>query len=95
MSNMRKALIIMAAVFSALRSAFAFSPNGRALCMQQHAGARRDAKRDVTARLLGGDDDDKPKLTRENEPDQYFESSFETLSTTDKFKDPLVIIGCA
>lgn len=92
---MRFALMILAAVFSALQCAFTFTPNGRAVCMQQHTSGRRDGTRDVAARLLGGDDNDKPKLTRENEPDQYFESSFETLSTTDKFKDPLVIIGWA
>eukprot|EP00631_Chrysoreinhardia_giraudii_P004098 CAMPEP_0197418156 /NCGR_PEP_ID=MMETSP1170-20131217/3979_1 /TAXON_ID=54406 /ORGANISM="Sarcinochrysis sp, Strain CCMP770" /LENGTH=105 /DNA_ID=CAMNT_0042945185 /DNA_START=26 /DNA_END=343 /DNA_ORIENTATION=- len=49
--------------------------------------------RDVKVMLLGGDDDGKPKLTRENEPDEYFESSFEQKSTEEKFKDPLVIIG--
>lgn len=43
--------------------------------------------------LLGGDDEEKPKLTRENEPEEYFQSSFEELAPAEKAKDPLVIIG--
>mmetsp|Transcript_6861 Transcript_6861/g.8222 ORF Transcript_6861/g.8222 Transcript_6861/m.8222 type:complete len:110 (+) Transcript_6861:18-347(+) len=43
--------------------------------------------------LLGGDDEDRKPLTRDEEPDEYFASDFESLSTQEKLKDPLVIIG--
>ena len=36
---------------------------------------------------------DNEKLTRENEPDQYFRTNLDDKSTKEKFNDPLVLIG--
>jgi len=50
--------------------------------------------RQATRRFMfGGDDENKPKLTRESEPEEYFASNFEELAPEEKVKDPLVLIG--
>lgn len=45
--------------------------------------------------VFGGNDPEKPKLTREDEPEEFFASSFEDMPAEEKLKDPLVIIGRA
>lgn len=45
--------------------------------------------------VFGGNDPEKPKLTREDEPEEFFSSSFESMPAEEKLKDPLVIIGRA
>lgn len=78
----------------ALLTASAFTTHTRlqrtVASQRRHRGSSRVQ---ATMILGGGEDDDKPKLTRETEPDQYFASNFESLSAQDKLKDPLVIIG--
>lgn len=43
--------------------------------------------------VFGGNDPDPKKITREDEPEEYFASDFESASVEEKLKDPLVIIG--
>ena len=45
--------------------------------------------------VFGGNDPEKPKLTRDEEPEEFFTSSFESMPAEEKLKDPLVIIGRA
>jgi len=45
--------------------------------------------------VFGGNDPDPKKITREDEPEEYFASDFESASVEEKLKDPLVIIGIA
>ena len=41
----------------------------------------------------GGDDEKSQGLTRDNEPDEFFKSSFDDLSDAEKLKSPAVVIG--
>lgn len=78
-----------------LLTASAFTTHTRLQRAVASQRRHRESSRVQATMILGGgeDDEDKPKLTRETEPDQYFASNFETLSAQDKLKDPLVIIG--
>lgn len=61
---------------------------------QRPGGARmqRPAAR-ITSSGNGRRDHRRKKLTRENEPDEFFASKFESAPLEEKLKDPLVIIG--
>lgn len=39
------------------------------------------------------DDGDKPKRTRDNEPNEYFKSEFEDKPVTERLVDPQVVIA--
>jgi len=43
--------------------------------------------------VFGGNDPEPKKITRADEPEEYFASDFESASVDEKLKDPLVIIG--
>ena len=46
----------------------------------------------VATNALGGSDDERPKLTRENEPEEYWVSEREKAGKS-AFSDPVAIIG--
>ncbi|KAJ1458407.1 hypothetical protein M885DRAFT_512814 [Pelagophyceae sp. CCMP2097] len=60
---------------------------------KQSGLATQTRPRDVRVHIFGGDDPEKPKLTRDTEPEQYFASDFEDAPIADKMKDPALLIG--
>mmetsp|Transcript_3668 Transcript_3668/g.12693 ORF Transcript_3668/g.12693 Transcript_3668/m.12693 type:complete len:107 (-) Transcript_3668:25-345(-) len=70
----------------------AFVPASPARSLAAGASLRRRAGAPLRM-VFGGNDPEKPKLTREDEPEEFFASSFEDMPVDQKLKDPLVIIG--
>eukprot|EP00640_Fibrocapsa_japonica_P000442 CAMPEP_0113934200 /NCGR_PEP_ID=MMETSP1339-20121228/1538_1 /TAXON_ID=94617 /ORGANISM="Fibrocapsa japonica" /LENGTH=94 /DNA_ID=CAMNT_0000935897 /DNA_START=187 /DNA_END=471 /DNA_ORIENTATION=+ /assembly_acc=CAM_ASM_000762 len=42
---------------------------------------------------FGMPDDDRPRRTVENEPEEYFQSPTDKLPLSERFKDPIVLLG--
>ncbi|KAG5192627.1 hypothetical protein JKP88DRAFT_229766 [Tribonema minus] len=51
------------------------------------------ARRQRLSMQFGGSDEDKPKITREAEPEDFFATNLDKASTEEKLKDPLLLIS--
>ena len=93
MLRTRSWLLAALSMALAITAARGFAPSSSAVLARRSPSAPTARRVGRTRRMAFDPEGGGKKITRDNEPEEFFSSDFEKLSAEEKFKDPLVILG--